>query len=186
MAQALQSTGPKPRPRTPPTEGIQPERFPLLVLVHPGQKSLKTEGLPELKSWDPAQVSRATSGRLLVCIISDTEAHPEDGLQFDSCLQIHFLPCQRKGRRPLVSLLPRVFSMTTQEAKVRLLLMSTSHPGDTVALWTCPQAKNPPSLESSVFRCLLSSPHPSRSALRLVIDIHGCCAVDGVRGSLRL
>lgn len=181
MAQAFQPNGPKPRPRTPPTEGIQPARIPLLVLVHPGQKSCKTEGLSELKSWDPAQESRAKSSRLLVSVLPHTGAHPEDGLQLDSCLQIHFLPCQRKGRRPFVSLLPRVLLMTTQEPEVRLLLLSTNHPGDTMTLWTCSQTKNPPLLESSVFRCLLSCPHPSRSALTFVTDIHGFvqCMVSG-------
>lgn len=100
------------------------------LLACPGQRSLKTEGLPELKSGDPTQESRAKSCRLLVSV-PDTGTHPEDGLQPDGCLQIHFLPCQRKGRRALISLLPRVFLMTTQEANVRLLLTSTNHPGDT-------------------------------------------------------
>lgn len=48
------------------------------------------EGLPELKSWDGAQESRAKLGRLLVPILCDPGAHPEDGLQLDVCLWILF------------------------------------------------------------------------------------------------
>jgi len=185
LAQTFQSTGPKPRLGTPPTEGIQSIKVPVLVLVHPGQKSLKTEGLPELKSWDSAPVSRAKSSRVHVTTLPDTGAHPEDGLQLDGCLQIHFIPCQRKTKRPLI---PVAQGFVNEHTGGKCQTADDEHesPWGHHGTADLPQTKSPPQLESSVFRSLFSSLHPSHSAFRLVIDIHGCCAVDGVKSCLRL